>query len=67
MNNLNEVIMYHIATLVSDQHLSNLTERKIKGDKFISNIYRTRIDHVILKKAAPPAQIGKFAEIELLI
>ena len=45
LNNLNDVIMYHISMLVSDTQLHALKDRKSKGDKFISNIYRTKIDH----------------------
>ena len=56
--------MYHIAMLVSDSQLHALKERKSKGDKFISNIYRTKIDHQILLKPPPT---NKFVELEELI
>ena len=48
LNSLNDTILYHFATLVEDQQLNNLNERKVKGDKFISNVYRARIDHLLL-------------------
>lgn len=53
LNSLNDIILYHFSVLVRDQQLASLIERKIKGDKFISNIYRSRIDHLMLKKMAP--------------
>lgn len=62
LNSLNETILYHFSVLVTDQQLANLNERKVKGDKFISNVYRARIDHLMLKKDPPP-NYDKFIEI----
>jgi hypothetical protein len=66
LNSLNETILYHFAVMVTDQQLANLNERKIKGDKFISNVYRARIDHLLLKKAAP-SNSDRFPEIQQMI
>jgi len=46
--------------------MANLKDRKVKGDKFISNIYRSRIDHLLLLKKEPEgAQM--YLEIQKMI
>lgn len=47
LSNINPHIVRDIATLISETSLENLNDRK---DKFISNVYRTRIDVKILNK-----------------
>lgn len=66
LNNINETIMYHMASLVSDQDLNNLKERKIKGDKFVSNLFKARIDYKLLGKSAPKGGVV-FEEMNELI
>ena len=66
LNNINENISYHIASLISEQHLSNLKERKVKGDKFLSNLYRARIDHRLLRKKGPKDS-SNYPDIEAYI
>ena len=48
LNNINETILGHIAERVADQELEQLKERKVKGDKFVSNVYKARIDKKLL-------------------
>lgn len=66
LSSVNEVLLYHFAMLMTDQQLASLKERKIKGDKFITNVYRLRIEHLILRKQ-PPSCTKKFPEIEKAI
>ena len=42
LNNLNQKILNHISEKISDTHLEKLKERK--GDKFLSNLYKTKVD-----------------------
>jgi len=47
LSNINPAIVKDIATRVCELYLENMQERK---DKFISNIYKARIDNKILLK-----------------
>lgn len=45
LSNINPVVVKDIAIKIKDLQLEELEERK---DKFISNVYKTRIDHLII-------------------
>ena len=59
MNNINETILGHIAERVADQELEQLKERKVKGDKFVSNVYKARIDKKLLGQNKKNHRIAK--------
>lgn len=66
LSSINETLLYHFAMLMTDQQLASLKERKIKGDKFITSVYRLRIEHMILRKKAP-SSTRRFSELDRLI
>lgn len=47
LSNINPAIVRDVATRISETSLESLNDRK---DKFISNVYKTKIDLKILKK-----------------
>jgi hypothetical protein len=64
LSNINPAIVKDIATRISETSLENINDRK---DKFISNVYKTRIDIRILnKKVDLSAKDKKKKNVEIL-